>query len=48
MNAWKYEIISYVEQDIPLVRFTHSWYILVDTREISWSTNFIFPYVHLN
>ena len=24
MNAWKYEIISRVEQDISLVRFDHS------------------------
>ena len=32
MNAWKYEIISRVEQDISLGRFAH-------TREISWSGN---------
>ena len=31
MNAWKYEIISRVEQDISLVRFAHSWDILVNT-----------------
>ena len=29
MNAWKYGIISRVEQDISLVRFAHSWDILV-------------------
>ena len=32
MNAWKYEIISRVEQDISLVRFAYSWDILVNTR----------------
>ena len=32
MNAWKYEIISRVEQDISLVRFAHSWDILVNIR----------------
>ena len=31
MNVWKYEIISRVEQDISLVRFAHSWDILVNT-----------------
>ena len=32
MDVWKYEIISRVEQDISLVRFAHSWDILVNTR----------------
>ena len=32
MNAWKYEIISCVEQDISLVCFAHSWDILVNTQ----------------
>ena len=32
MNAWKYEIISHIEQDISLVRFAHLWDILVNTR----------------
>ena len=32
MDAWKYEIISRVEQDILLVRFAHSRDILVNTR----------------
>ena len=32
MNAWKYEIISRIEQDISLVHFAHSWDILVNTR----------------
>ena len=32
MNVWKYEIISRVEQDMSLVRFAHSWDILVNTR----------------
>ena len=32
MNVWKYEINSRVEQDILLVRFAHSWDILVNTR----------------
>ena len=33
MNAWKYEFYfsSRVEQDISLVRFVHSWDILVNT-----------------
>ena len=30
--AWKYEIISRVEQDISLVRFAHLLDILVNTR----------------
>ena len=34
MNTWKYEIISRVEQDISLIRFAHSWDILVNTRNI--------------
>ena len=32
MDVWKCEIISRVEQDISLVRFSHSWTILVNTR----------------
>ena len=37
MDAWKYvlgnmKFISRVEQDISLVRFAHSWDILVNTR----------------
>ena len=32
MDAWKYDIISRVEQDISLVRFVHFWDILVNTR----------------
>ena len=32
MDVWKYEIVSRVEQDILLVRFAHSWDILVNTR----------------
>ena len=32
MDVWKYEINSRVEQDISLVRFAHSWDILVNTR----------------
>ena len=33
MDVWKYEIISLVEQEyISLVRFAHSWDILVNTR----------------
>ena len=32
MNTWKYEIISRVEQDISLIRFAHSWDILINTR----------------
>ena len=32
MDVWKYEIISRDEQDISLVRFAHSWDILVNTR----------------
>ena len=43
MDAWKYEIISPVEQDI-----AHSFALL--TNEISWSTheiNFIFPHIHV-
>ena len=35
MDVWKYEIISRAEQDISLVRFAHSWDILVKTRNIS-------------
>ena len=31
MDVWKYEIIYRVEQDISLVRFAHSWDILVNT-----------------
>ena len=34
MDVWKYEIIFCVEQDISLVRFAHSWDILVNTRNI--------------
>ena len=44
MDAWKYEIISRVQQDISLVRFANSW----DT--VSWSIleiNFIFPHIHV-
>ena len=32
MDVWKYEIISPFEQDISLIRFAHSWDILVNTR----------------
>ena len=31
MDVWKYEIISRVEHDVSLVRFAHSWDILVNT-----------------
>ena len=43
MDAWKYEIISRVKQDIH-----HSFTLF--TCEISWSTleiNFIFPHIHI-
>ena len=33
MGVWKYEIVSRVEQDILLVRFAHSWDILINTRD---------------
>ena len=32
MDVWKYEIISRVVQDISLVRYAHSWDILINTR----------------
>ena len=32
MDAWKYEIFSGVDKDILLLRFAHSWDILVNTR----------------
>ena len=44
MDAWKFEIIFRVQQDISLVRFANSW----DT--VSWSIleiNFIFPHIHV-
>ena len=31
-HVWKYEIISCVEKDISLIRFAHSWDILVNTQ----------------
>ena len=31
MDVWKYEIISGVEQDVSLIRFAHSWDVLVNT-----------------
>ena len=55
MDVWKYEIISRVEQDISLVRFAHSWDILVNTQNkfhisahpciILYTYNMIFIYL---
>ena len=39
MNAWNYEFISCVEQDISLIRFAHSWDILVNTRNKFYISN---------
>ena len=33
MEVWKYEIVSRDEQDISLVRFSHTWDNLVNTRK---------------